>query len=207
MLGAQTRLLALAGIIAPVLFTALVVLQGWLIPAYSHVRLPISALAAWPTGWIQDVNFLAVGGLAIAFAYALHRTIQPTRRGAWAFPLLVAGGLGIAVASLFPWVMIDGVPTETPGHVAAAVTAFAASGLGWLALSRRMSGDDRWRDLSTYTMVTGIAMLLLFVALGFFAIEDGAPLHPWAGLLQRVLCAVWFTCLIVLAVRARRIAS
>jgi hypothetical protein len=38
------------------------------------------------------------------------------------------------------------------------------------------------------------AVLLLFVAVGFFAIDDGAPLHAWAGLLQRVLCAVWFTC-------------
>ena len=101
--------------------------------------------------------------------------------------------------------MINGVPTETPGHVAAAVTTFFASALGWVTLSRRMKDDDRWRDLSTYTMVTGIAILLLFVAVGFFAIEDGAPLHPWAGLLQRVLCAVWFTCLIVLAVRARRV--
>ena len=137
--GAPTRLLALAGIVAPVLFTALVILQGWLIPAYSHVRQPISALTAWPTGWIQNLNFLAVGGLAIAFAYALHRTIQPARRGAWAFPLLLAGGLGIAAAALFPWVMVNGVPTEPPGHVAAAVTAFAASGLGWLALSRRIA--------------------------------------------------------------------
>jgi len=29
---------------------------------------------------------------------------------------------------------------------------------------------------------------------------------PWAWLLQRVLCAVWFTMLIVLAVRLRRVA-
>ena len=55
-------------------------------------------------------------------------------------------------------------------------------------------------------MATSIAMLLLFIALGFFAIADGTPLHPWAGLLQRVLCAVWFTLLIVLAIRLRRVA-
>ena len=52
-------------------------------------------------------------------------------------------------------------------------------------------------------MITGIVVLLLFVAVGFFAIDDGAPLHAWAGLLQRVLCAVWFTCLIVLSLRLR----
>jgi uncharacterized protein DUF998 len=49
--------LALAGIIGPVVFATLMVVQGFLLPDYSHVRLPISALAAWPTGWIQVLNF------------------------------------------------------------------------------------------------------------------------------------------------------
>ena len=39
-----------------------------------------------------------------------------------------------------------------------------------------------------------------------FAVDDDTPLHPWAGLLQRVLCAVWFTLLSVVAVRFRRVA-
>jgi hypothetical protein len=52
-------------------------------------------------------------------------------------------------------------------------------------------------------MGTGGIMLALFVAVGFFAIDDGAPLHAWAGLLQRVLCAIWFTCIIVIAIRLR----
>ena len=36
-------------------------------------------------------------------------------------------------------------------------------------------------------------------------IDDGTPLHPWVGLLQRVLCVILFSCLIVLAVRLRRV--
>jgi hypothetical protein len=102
--------------------------------------------------------------------------------------------------------MIDGVPTETRPHVVGAIMTFAATGLGWLIFSRRMSADRQWRDLSTYTMATSVAMLVLFVALGFFAVDEGTPLHPWAGLLQRVLCVVWFTLLIVLAIRLRRVA-
>ena len=204
--ASRIRTLALAGIVGPVLFTLLVILQGLLIPAYSHVRLPISALAAWPTGWIQTLNFWAVGVLNIVFAYALHRSVQPARRGAMGVPLLVLGGIGIVLAGVFPWVMVNGVPTETPPHVVGAITTFAATGLGWLMFSRRMSDDRRWRDLSAYTMATSVAMLVLFVALGFFAVDDGTPLHPWAGLLQRVLCAVWFTLLIVLAIRVRRLA-
>jgi hypothetical membrane protein len=199
----RTRTLALAGIVGPLLFTALVILQGLLQPDYSHVRMPISALAAWPTGWIQDLNFFIVGTLMIAFALALHRSVQPSRRGRTGFLLLAAGGLGVLLAGIFPWRMVDGVPTETPSHVVAAITTFAASGVGLVAFSRRMAGDPHWCDLASYTMLTGIAVLLLFVVVGFFAIDDGAPLHPWAGLLQRLLCAAWFACLITLAIRLR----
>jgi hypothetical membrane protein len=198
------RTFALAGLIGPVWFTTLVIVQGFLAPDYSHVAMPISALAAWPTGWIQNLNFYVFGALMTAFAVGLHRGVQPTRGGA-AFVLLAMSGLGILAAGVFPWKMVDGVPTETPPHVAAAITAFATGGVGLILFSKRMKADPRWRDLATCTLSTGITILVLFVTLGFFAIDDGAPLHPWAGLLQRALCAVWFTCTIVLAVRLHRL--
>jgi hypothetical membrane protein len=199
----QAKTLALAGIIGPVGFTTLVIVQGLLLPDYSHVRMPISALAAWPTGWIQVLNFCVSGVLIVAFAFGLNTGVQPTRRGATGAALLVAGGLGIIGAGVFSWKMIDGVPTETPAHAAAAILSFAATGLGLIIFSRRMNADVRWRDLSTFTMIAGIVVLVLFVTVGFFAIDDGAPLHPWAGLIQRILCAVWFTCLVVMARRLR----
>ena len=207
MIPARTRTVALAGIIGPALFTILVVVQGLLQPDYSHVMMPISALAAWPAGWIQILNFFVVGTLTVLFAFALHAGVQPTPRGAVGLAFMVLGGVGIVMAGVFPWKMVDGVPTETPAHVAAAVTTFAATGLGFVVFSRRLRADPRWRDLSTYTMATGIAVLLLFITVGFFAVDDGTPLHPWAGLIQRILCAVWFACLIVLALRLRRLSG
>ena len=200
----RTRTLALAGMVAPVCFTALVIMQGWLQPDYSHVAMPISALAAWPSGWIQVLNFYTAGLLKIAFAYGLHTDIAPTRRGIAGFLLLVASGIGLILAGRFSWYMVDGVPTETPGHVVGAILSFAATGLGFIVLSRRMSADPRWHDLATYTLLTGVSVLVLFVVVGFFAVDDGTPFHPWAGLLQRVLCAVWFACLLVLAFRLYR---
>jgi hypothetical membrane protein len=199
----RTSTLALAGVIGPIWFTTLVVVQGWLVPDYSHVSLPISALAAWPTGWLQTVNFLVAGVLAMVFAVALDHGVQPTRRGRAGVALLGIGGLGLVWAGIFPWKMVDGVPTETAPHVIVSVLVFTATGLGLIVFSRRMSADRRWRDLATYTLLTGIAVLLLFVAVGFFAIDERAPLHAWAGLLQRVLCGVWFTCSIVLALGLR----
>jgi hypothetical protein len=69
-----------------------------------------------------------------------------------------------------------------------------------------MAADPEWRDLSTYVLGTGIVMLLLFIVVGGFAIDEGTPLHSWAGLLQRVLVAIWFGCIVVMAGRALRLA-
>lgn len=201
----RVRTLALAGIIGPIWFTTLVVVQGFLLADYSHVRLPISALAAWPTGWIQDINFFVSGSLTMVFAFGLHRGVQRTRQGSIGFALLLMSGMGILLAGVFPWRMVNGVPTDNVPHAVASIMAFASLALGFIVFSWRLIADPRWRDLATSTMFTGIIVLVLFVVLGLFAIDDGTPLHPWAGLIQRIVCGVWFANMIVLSVRLRAV--
>jgi hypothetical membrane protein len=200
----RTNTPALAGIIGPIWFTTLVILQGFILPDYSHVRLPISALAAWPAGWIQNVNFFVFGALTTAFAIGVDRVVRKTPYGSLGTALLMIGGIGIVLAGAFPWRMIDGVPSATAPHIVAGLLSFVATALGLIVFSVRMRADPRWRDLATYTMVTGIVVLLLFVSIGLFAVADDAPLHPYAGLMQRIVCAAWFTCTVVLALRLRR---
>jgi hypothetical membrane protein len=190
----------------PILFTVLVILQGLLQPDYSHVKDPISALAAWPAGWIQNLNFFAFGALMTAFVLGLNYGVRPSPRGIAGVVLLLLGSIGIVLSGVFPWRLLNGVPTETPQHVAAAVVVFALTPLGLIVFSRRMKADQRWQGLAGYTLATGIVMALLFPVMGALAIPETGPLHPWAGLLQRVICAVWFTCVLVLAARLRSLA-
>ena len=197
---------ALAGIAGPLCFVILVIVQGALIPEYSHVRQPISALAAYPTGWIQRLNFYQAGVLLAVFTVGLHLAVRPTRHGSASIVLLVLGAIGMIGAGVFSWIMVDGMPTETVAHVVPSVMVFAGEGLGFVALSRRLRADASWRGLATYTLVTGAAVLALFVAAGAFGIPDDAPLHPWVGALQRVIVALWFACMITLAARMWRLA-
>jgi hypothetical membrane protein len=201
------RGLALAGIIGPVLFVTLIVVQGFLLPDYSHVRLPISALAAWPTGWIQVLNFQIFGALTLVFAHALHRAVRRTRWGVVGYALLALTGVGLIMSGLFSWHMVDGVPRETVPHVVAAIIVFIGAGLALMLLSRRFVADPQWRDLATYTMASGIAVVVLFVMTALLAIGEGTPLHPWVGLMQRIVCGVWFACVIVIASRIRALSS
>jgi hypothetical membrane protein len=194
--------LAVAGLIGPIWFVTLVVVQGILQPDYSHIRMPISALAAWPAGWIQNLNFVVFGTALATFVIGMHEAIRPTRFGVVGIVVLLLSCAGVVMAGLFPWINVNGVPTETPAHVVAAVLSFLCGSTGLVVLSRRMTADPRWRGLSSYVLATGIVMLVLFIALGAFAVDEGTPLHEWAGLLQRVLAAVWFTCTLVMARRA-----
>lgn len=206
----QSRLpvvpLAIAGIVAPIWFTVLVIAQGLLQPDYSHVAMPISALAAWPAGWMQNLNFVVVAILLAAFTVGLHNAILPTRFGLAGIALLLVSCVGFVVAGLFPWINVNGVPTETRRHVVGAVLVFLGASTGLVVLSRRMTVDQRWHGLSAYVLGTGIVMLILFIVVGGFAIEQGTPFHRWAGLLQRALVVVWFGCILVMARRILRLA-
>ena len=179
--------------------------QGALQPSYSHISLPISALAAWPAGWMQNLNFFLFAALTAGLVVALHLAIRPTRSGIVGIALLLVGCVALFMAGVFPWINVDGVPTETPQHAGAAILTFSCTSVGLIVLSRRIAADPRWKDLSVYVLATGIIMLALFIVVGFFAVDEGAPFHNWTGLIQRVLAAAWLIVLLVMAWRVLRL--
>jgi hypothetical protein len=90
----------------------------------------------------------------------------------------------------------------------AGVIFFLSSGLALLALSRTLRADARWGGvLPRWTLVAGLLAFAGFLTLGVLAIPDDAPMHPYAGLAQRVvILTVTFPCLVALALRLRRMA-
>ncbi len=203
----QLAAAAVAGIVGPILFAVAAVVQGlFRVGEYDAVRETVSELEAGPGGWIQQVNFVVFGTLTIAFALGLHRGIRPTRAG-WVGPaILVVTGLGLFWAAAFP-VREDaaGVLLPLGLHVVSGVAFFLGSAVGLIVLSRRLAADPRWRSLAGYTLGVGIALVVVFVVNGPLAIPDGAPLHAYGGVMQRIyLFVVLFPCMIVLALRLRR---
>jgi hypothetical membrane protein len=198
--------LIVAGLIAPFPFIPLVILQGWLQPGYSHVAHPISALAAFPLGWLQNINFYVLGTLMIAYAIGLHFSVRPARRAAIGPALVTLSGVGLILCGVFPWRQENGAFIEPAGHVVGAVMSFLGASIGHMVISRRMRRDPHWKGIASYVLASGTVMLLLFFAVAY-ALEPGSPLQPWTGLLQRVLAAVWFACMFVIALRGRNAVS
>lgn len=173
---------------------------------YDPVAESVSALEAGPNGWVQQLNFVVFGLLTIAFAVGLHLGVRRSRAGIAGPAILVLRGVGLLLAAALP-LREDaaGVTYDPGGHVVAGFTYFLSSGVWLIVMSRRMARDPQWRGVATYALASGITMVGLFVAIGRLVIPEDAPLHPWAGLAQRVALAVLFPCMIVLGLRLLRL--
>jgi len=199
---------AVAGMIGPLLFTVGFVVQGlFRHDEYDPIAETVSALEAGPNGWIQQLNFFVFGILVMLFGIGLRTALQTRRR--WiAFAVVAWWAVGLLMAGLFPLrENADGQtydPTEL--HQPNGAVFFLSTWVGLAILSWCLRSDRRWRDLVPYTMITSAALAVLFGVLAALAIPDSGPLHPWAGLLQRLVLAVWFPSLVVLAARLRKVA-
>jgi len=192
------------GGLAPIPFLLVVILQAAVQPGYSHVAHPISALAAFPLGWIQNISFYVLGTFTIAYAIGVHFAVDATtRRGVIGPTLLGLSGVGLILCGVFPWRQENGVLFEPASHEVAAVMTFLGTSLGHVVISRRMLRDPAWTHLTSYVLASGIAMLLVFFAVAY-SLEPASPLAPWTGLLQRVLVVVWTACTSWVALRGWR---
>jgi hypothetical membrane protein len=193
-----------AGVAGPILFTATYVTQELLRQGeYSPVKETVSALEAGPNGWVQQVNFIVFGLLTITFAAGLHQGVRRSRTGAAGPALVFVSGVGLLLAGAFPLHEDSAGATYDPGgHFVAGTVFFLSSALALVVLSPRLARDPRFENLSSYTLVAGVAGLVAFVVMGAFVIPDDAPLHDWAGLMQRiVILTVLFPCRVILAAR------
>jgi hypothetical protein len=197
----SAALLALAGIAGPVIFVVTLLGQDVLRSDYD----PLAAATADPMigawGWVQQANFIVLGLLLIAFAVGLHRGVRVAGPGVVASVLIGVSGLGMVVAALFPL-------TEDASDFAAEVrdannTVFGLSvGAGLILMSWRLIRDVRWRGVADYVALTGVAWLVMARVTGAVAESGQAPY----GLMRRAMLGIWLSCVVVLAVRLRRMA-
>jgi hypothetical protein len=199
-----------AGVLGPVLFTLTWVAQElFRIEEYSPIKEPVSALAAGPNGWIQSVNFGVFGVLTMAFAVGLYGVSHSSRAGVVGSALFLVSGLGLLMAAAFP-LREDpaGVTYDPGGHFIAGMTFFTSSALALVVISFALTRRAELRRLATHVRVAGILMLLSNPVMGILVIPDGAPLHDWAGLAQRIIVlGLLFPARLALSYRLLRVAG
>jgi hypothetical protein len=194
--GRLDRLLLGCGPLAGALFVGTFLIAGATRAGYDPLRHPVSSLALGPYGWVQTVNFLVSGLLALAFAVGLRRATRPGAGSAWGAALVAIWGVGLLGAGLFTTDPVNGYPPGTPLVVAHStlhgrlhdgfsLAGFAALVAACFVVAVRFGRRHRpgWAAYSAGTGVLFVVALLLASA-GFAQVGD---LSGVAGLAQRVM--------------------
>lgn len=188
------------GVAGPVVFTTAWLIAGALTPGYSHVREPISQLAALgaPYPAIQQAGFFALTAAVMGLAWALSRVMG---RSKLRTSLLAAAAVAVALTSIF-----RDDPTGTEIQTASGAVHRATGSLffmlmivvSFMVASRVGAGPSR-PGVARFSRISGTLSLVLFVVYGF-AISSG---HPLAGLSQRLLACSLMTWLVVMSLWLR----
>ncbi|MGZ4949027.1 MAG: DUF998 domain-containing protein [Halobacteriota archaeon] len=176
----KQRLFALCGIIAPILFTIVVVIASLLRPGYSQTHNFVSDLGVGPYAVIQNVNFVVFGLLSIGLALGLRGGFPaPQRRSLEAgVGLVVLFGVGVVFAGVFQEDYLSAVP-----HTLASSIAFLSIIVAQLLIWQGLKNAETavWGKYRTYSLVSG---LLSFVLVWF----SSSTAYPGAA--QRIFLAV-----------------
>ena len=192
----KSTLLTAGMLVAPVFYiTALS--QIAFRPEFDIRKVPLSYLSLGALGWIQDVNFLLTGGLAVLCALGLRKAIGAQRAGLFTTVLVAVFGLGMMAAGVFapdPMpVSGSALPKVTPtgiAHMVAFMAAFLSLILAAFLTAWRFASERRisW---AAYSFATGlIAPVLVIVGartpawVGVIIAGAGLVLFSWVGMIS-----------------------
>lgn len=216
-----TRPLLAAGVIGPALFVVVLLIEGATRPGYSAWRHFGSQLSLSDQGWEQIVNFLVCGLLCIGFAVGLRRAFGGGK-GAVAGPVALAlFGAALIAAGIFSTDPALGYPlgTSSPAgspalhgtlhamlHGLAGLVSFVSLTVACFVLARRFTGDARWRGWAVYSILSGVVVVLFFIASNVTSVLDMRGVWPNAptGLLQRIAVVAGWGWIVLLAARLLR---
>ena len=183
--------LAIAGIIAPILYISVVTIMGLLEPGYSHRTMMMSILGG--VGGLRGATFniglVLTGTLLIAFAFGLHRGINRGRGKRIGLILLVTAGVGTIGSAYFHCdsgcVNVIREPDfRGQMHMLFAFftgLSFAVSPIPFFFSLKR---DPRWENHSAVTLAA--AILANISGIVFWITMFTTRIPEWEGIIQRL---------------------
>ena len=192
------QILAVCGMLSPIVYTGMWIIGGTLRANYNHVRDDISSLFAVGApnrGLMQSLAALSSILLLLLYVGALTELKESQALTLAPMILLVSGFLGVLVPLFFP---LDegGQITTYRGRMHLALVM--ASGLltiaGMLILWLQLRDAQGWSAFAVLSAVTALSALVLFVIAGVFITSR------YRGLLERVAVTPFQVYYFVLAV-------
>lgn len=178
------QILAICGMLSPIVYTVMWILGGILQPDYSHIRDDISSLFAVgaPNRELMQSFIIASSVLLFAFYLGVHEGIN-NGGGSIVGPALFSTSsvLGILVAIFFP---LDAggeiITLRGKMHLILVVGSGLLTIAGMVALWFRLQLVEVWSAFATYSLISAIVSLVLVVIAGVFIKSK------YRGLLERL---------------------
>ena len=166
------QILAICGMLSPIVYTLMWILGGFLRPDYSHIRDDISSLFAVdaPNRKLMQSFIIVSSVLLFVFYLGLHEGI-PNGVGSTTGPSLfiTSSVLGVLVALFFP---LDAggeiITLRGKMHLILVIGSGLLTIAGMVALWFRLQLMEVWGVFAIYSLVSAIVSFILIVISGIF---------------------------------------
>ena len=191
------HLLAIFGMLSPIIYTVMWLLGGILLPDYSHIRDDVSTLMAVdaPRKNLFDKFIISSSTLLFVFYLGLHWGVN-NGEGSIIGPVLlvISGLLGVLVALFFP--LDPGGEIVTTGgkmHLILISISGILTTAGMVALWFRLESVVECSVFATFSLITAVVSLILVVVSAITATKR------YFGLIERFMVSTYQIYYFVLA--------
>jgi hypothetical membrane protein len=188
------RWLLWIGIIAPLLFATVFMLNSHLRPGFSAADEAISYLDLGASGWIQRANFILFGLLLSVFLFDYIRCMRPILGQAWLYvagAFLLLSDLGWIMAGLFvpnPYLAPQAVWPATL-HQLSVIVAFLPFAIACFIIGVRSVSTHGWRIYGVYCIIFAFPLLVFPIGTIAYLINQnivGNVNSPGGGTMDQV---------------------
>jgi len=191
----KLSVLALGGIVGPVLFASVTIISAALRPDYNHLHEFMSALGASETPNEHLMNFAAfipAGVLMALFGFSLFMQMRLSKSflSIIGSLLIMVFGLGMLTAGIYSCDVgcFDSITTEGIIHGRVSAITFPSAILGILLLGISFRKQITFRKFMWYSIISAVlAGIFMFKMIGTFETRS------FTGLWQRLLLFTIFT--------------
>jgi hypothetical membrane protein len=169
------QLLALCGMIGPILYAIMVVVLGSLWPGYDHVTQSMSELGAVGAPhaiYMNTMGFPLLGALLIAFSLGLYRNVRKGKSTKIGCALIATSGFALIMTGIFPCdaSCIDITNTGTTHSIFATISALVMM-VAPLVLLPALGNDIRWHNYTYFSLIVGLIVCVLSAVYGLYLVR------------------------------------
>ena len=176
------QIVAICGMLSPIVYTAMWSLGGILQSDYNHIRDDISSLFAVnaPNQRLMQSFIIVSSILLFVFYLGLHEGLNDGGSIAGSLLFVISSGLGVLVALFFP--LDEGgeiITLRGKMHLILVIGSGLLTIVGMVALWFRLQFIETWSIFAVYSLISAIVALILVIISGIFINSK------YRGLLER----------------------